>query len=101
MPVCCVNADLVETSEGQLMCVCRNGYTGDGVTSCTGQFNVYILTKHNAVVIRNVKCHETRILMELVTLQTSMNASQTMMTVMNMPSVLIQKVALNATANLD
>ena len=43
------------------------------------------------------------LLMGLVTPvpQTSMSVSPTLMTVMNVPSVLTQKVALNATANLD
>ena len=48
MPVCCVNVDFDETSEGQLKCVCSNGYTGDGVTSCTGQFIIIYTDKHNA-----------------------------------------------------
>ena len=60
--VCNTNANLVESSEGELMCVCREGYKGDGVISCIGQF-----THQKYTVV---------FLMGLVTLvpQTSMSA---------------------------
>ena len=35
--VCHENADLTENSGGMLVCVCRPGFTGNGVTSCDGQ----------------------------------------------------------------
>lgn len=34
---CHENADRIEGPEGLLICMCRPGYTGDGVTSCDGQ----------------------------------------------------------------
>ena len=37
VPVCHENADLIMNSGGKFVCVCRPGFTGDGVTSCDGQ----------------------------------------------------------------
>ena len=52
-PICNINADLVEFSEGELMCDCREGYEGDGVINCTGQFTHQRYT----VVFSNGTCY--------------------------------------------
>lgn len=41
--LCHENADCLDEPEGESQCVCRDGYIGDGYTSCTGMFfNVHL-----------------------------------------------------------
>ena len=39
--VCHENADRIVDSSGRLTCECRKGFTGDGITDCTGQYIIY------------------------------------------------------------
>ena len=40
--VCAENADCMNT-DGSFQCFCQNGYTGDGITNCSGKTLVMML----------------------------------------------------------
>ena len=47
---CVENADCTDT-EGSYTCMCSSGYTGDGLSSCTGKLNVIQSYTHYRIII--------------------------------------------------